>query len=116
MNIYHIDNSIIHIHNIINKTKEDIVKKAKHFKNNIIEEDFIEIDNVYKEKYIQLYEKYQKEKEEQLKALENLYNYIKEVLEDTNITDTILQQSLLEEKNIKKEIEILKKELDDIYK
>jgi hypothetical protein len=71
------------------------------------------LENVFED-----YEKYNKhfiiENEKKIKSLQLLHGYIDRITYDLKLTDTKLKESQIDQRDIMKEINILKNEIDDL--
>lgn len=105
------DKYLTQVENQIQAKKDLITSKRLELDKNIEQNHFLE--NV-REDYNKYYSYIIKQKEDQIKAMKILEDYIKNVIITNKLTDEDLENARLEQKQILNELDSLKYELDKL--
>ena len=111
MNLADRDIYLIHIENEIEIRKKKLLEKQKKMHGISKQNQFL---NLVKEDYKKYYDIIIHQKQEQLKALELLKNYIHDLSVSGHLSQNNIKDGLYEQKKILREIKKIKKGLDEI--
>ena len=107
------DRRLTHIENIIEKKRQYLLEKQKKLKHLSESNKFL---HIIKNDYDNYYNYIIKQKEDQIKALDILNQYINELSESGELSKNNLYDSKYEQKRILNEINHIKNNLDTIIK
>lgn len=111
MNLADRDIYLIHIENEIQIRRKKLLEKQKKIHGITKQNQFLEL---VKQDYKKYYDIIIQQKQEQLKALELLKNYIHDLSVSGNLSQSNIKDGLYEQKKILHEIKKIKKGLDEI--
>jgi hypothetical protein len=107
------DEQFMQIERLINSKRQMLLEKQLRFK--AIEEQNEFLNNV-KEDYAKYYHYISQQKQDQIKALELLNEYIRDLTRSGHLSKHNEEDALIEQKKIMREVNSIKKGLDSIIK
>lgn len=105
------DMQISDIEKLIHDRKQMLFDKYKELQKTANENEYLKD---VKQEYEDYFSLVQKEKREQLDALNNVYKHLDEIIKTSKLTDSFLENSKIEQQEIMKQINILENELNEI--
>ena len=102
---------LVHIDTLINEKRKMLLEKQKTLQQTAKENEYLEmVRNDYRKYYNHIV----KQKEDQIKAMNYLKQYIDEIIVDGNLTDVDLENAKMEQDELIQEMDNIKGKLDEI--
>lgn len=105
------DDKFMHIQNLIDSKKQMLINKQKKLKRIVKQNEFLE---VVKDDYENYYNYIIQQKQDQIKALTMLDDYINELTNSGELTKYNIDDAKEEQSRILKEVNNIRKNIDDI--